>query len=124
MGNLLDLGYKRVRDFDDEGMRENLEYFTRGRSNPAGSDYYAKVVEQRVLYEMEDGSRFENRVSLNIILLVDETENGMLDCFCVPPYPFELKTEGDFDALANLYNVYRSDLEELMECEKKHPSDA
>ena len=55
---------------------------------------------------------------------VDEAENGMLDCFCVPPYPFELKTEEDFDALANLYNVYRSDLKELMEYEKKHPSDA
>ena len=121
---LLDLGYKRVRDFDDKGMRENLEYFTSGRANPIGSDYYAKVVEQRVLYEMDDGSRFENRVSLNIILLADEAENGMLDCFCVPPYPFELKTEGDFDALANLYNVYRSDLKELMEYEKKHPSDA
>lgn len=115
---LLDLDYKRVCDFDNKDMRENLEYFTSERANPIGSNFYAKVVEQCVCYEMDDGSQFENHISLNIIFLVDEIKDNMLDCFCVPPYPFELKTKEDFDVLANLYNIYRSDLRELMEDEK------
>ena len=115
---LIDLDYKRVCDFDNKDMRENLEFFTNERAHPVGSTYYAKVVEQCLQYEMDDGSVFENHIALNIIFLVNEFKDDMLDCFCVPPYPIEMKTQEDFDVLANLYRIYRSDLKELMEDEK------
>lgn len=115
---LLDLDYKRICDFENDEMRENLELFTNERQKPDTATYYAKVVEQCIRYEMDDGSTFENHISLNIIFLVDEFKDDMLDCFCVPPYPFELKTQEDFDALRNLYGIYRSDLKGLMEDEK------
>lgn len=116
---LRDLDYKRVSDFTNKDMRENLEFFTNERAKPKTSNFYAKVIEQYIQYEMDDGSIFENRISLNIIFLIDELEDNMLDCFCVPSYPFELKTQEDFDVLTNLYKIYRNDLKEIMNYEKE-----
>lgn len=121
IAKLLDLDYKRVCDFENNDMRENLEFFTNERQKPDTATFYAKVVEQCIRYEMDDGSVFENRISLGIIFLVDDFNDNMLDCFCVPPYPFELKTQGDFDALRNLYEIYRNDLKKLMDDEKVSP---
>ena len=121
IAKLLDLDYKRVCDFENNDMRENLEFFTNERQKPDTATFYAKVVEQCIRYEMDDGGVFENRISLNIIFLVDDFNDNMLDCFCVPPYPFELKTQEDFDVLRNLYEIYRNDLKELMNDEKVSP---
>lgn len=121
IAKLLDLDYKRVCDFENNDMRENLEFFTNERQKPDTATFYAKVVEQCIQYEMDDGSVFENHISLNIIFLVDDFNDNMLDCFCVPPYPFELKTQEDFNVLRNLYEIYRNDLKELMNDEKVNP---
>lgn len=121
IAKLLDLDYKRVCDFENNDMRENLEFFTNERQKPDTATFYAKVVEQCIQYEMDDGSVFENHISLNIVFLVDDFNDNMLDCFCVPPYPFELKTQEDFGVLRNLYEIYRNDLKELMNDEKASP---
>lgn len=116
---LLGLDYKRICDFEDERLRERLEFLVGKRSKPENATYFAKVLDQTIEYEMDDGSTFQNRISLTIFFLASEPEGNMYDCFCMASYPFEMRTQEDFDVLANLYGIYRDDIREVMEDEKE-----
>ena len=116
---LINLKYKRVCEFNNNDMRENLNFFVKKRYRPVDAEYYAKVVEQHAIYEMDSGDEFTNIISLNIFFLIDEKNDEMLDCFCVASYPFEIKTETDIKILNNLYDIYINDLKQLMEVENE-----
>lgn len=116
---LINLKYKRVCEFNNKDMRENLNFFIKKRCHPVDAEYYAKIIEQHAIYEMDNGDEFTNIISLNIFFLIDEKNDEMLDCFCVASYPFEIKTETDIKILNNLYDIYINDLKQLMEVENE-----
>lgn len=108
------LGYQYFDDFQNPDQREMLQSLVRDRQVPENDTYLVKMIDIQIKYEMEDKSFFINTLSLTLYFLVNEQNNDVDNYFCIPTYPFEMKTEADFDALKQLFDVYRNDVKTVM----------
>ena len=113
INKLKKLGYKRIEEFNPQ-FQDHFKKLLNGRPNPFNSTYYMKMIDITLAYDMEDGSKFENTVSLSIFFMVNEPNNDVDNYYCVCSYPFEIKTEADFDGLQKLFEVYRNDVKTVM----------
>ena len=112
------LQYKPISEFTNPTTRERLQFMISNRTVPNNLTYYAKIIDQEIQYELTDGSTLSHRISLTIFMLADETEETIIDCFTIPSYPFELRVSEDFTVLSELFEIYKSDIKEVMNYEK------
>ena len=116
---LTDLNYKRASEFNNEKMRARINYFIENSFQPPNTEYYVKIVEQQLIYETDSGDTFENSLALINYFLIDKSTEAVIDCFCAPAKPFQIRTASEITILNELYEIYISDLEKIMEKENE-----
>ena len=110
ISKLKQLDYKPIQEFENPNLRHNLNNLIARRMRPFQSEFYVKILDQSIRYEMDDGEFFENRVSLTCFFLINTVDNTLYDYFSVVSYPFDLRTEEDFGLLQNLFTIFRTDV--------------
>ena len=111
ISKLKQLSYKPIQEFTNQTIQRNLNNLVAKRMRPYQSEFYVKIIDQSIRYEMDNGDTFENRVSLTCFFLVNTVDDTLYDYFSVVSYPFDLRTEEDFELLRNLYRIFRTDVE-------------
>lgn len=110
ISKLKQLSYKPIQEFTNQNIQRNLNNLVSKRIRPYQSEFYVKILDQTIRYEMDDGDTFENRVSITCFFLVNTVDNTLYDYFSVVSYPFDLRTEEDFKLLENLFTIFRTDV--------------
>lgn len=108
---LTELNYKPINNFSDEQLKKHLNFFVENRPRPASTTYYAKMLEQKIIYSTDTDATFINTISIISYFLIDTEYDLLCDNFCVISKPFDIRTEEDFETLENLFKIYRSDVE-------------
>lgn len=110
ISKLKQLSYKPIQEFTNQNIQRNLNNLISRRIRPFQSEFYVKILDQSIRYEMDNGDTFENRVSITCFFLVNTVDDTLYDYFSVVSYPFDLRTEEDFKLLENLYTIFRTDV--------------
>ena len=110
ISKLKQLSYKPIQEFNNPTIQRNLNNLIARRMRPYQSEFYVKILDQSIRYEMDNGDTFENRVSITCFFLIDTNNGTLYDYFSVVSYPFDLRTEEDFELLKNLYTIFRTDV--------------
>ena len=110
ISKLKQLDYRPIQEFTSQNLQRNLNNLVSKRMRPYQSEFYVKIIDQTIQYETDDGDIFENRVSLTCVFLINTVDNTLYDYFSVVSYPFDLRTEEDFELLSNLFTIFRTDV--------------
>ena len=114
------LQYNELNEFYDDNLKDHfisLITLSHHLFEP-NAKWYCKNILQKVAYTKNDNTQYVNDVMLSIFFLVDDTL-FIRECFAIPAQPFELRTNEDFEALQNLFNVYCTDAKQIMEVQNK-----
>lgn len=112
---LLELQYRKINEFKNQN---HLQNFVKNCPQLPGCVYYCKILEQKIRYDMDDGSSFYNSITLLCYFYIDEQTKTMHDAFSVLSYPVQFRAEQDMEVLNNLYSIFRSDLKKIYEIDR------
>ena len=115
---LVELNYLPIED-----QPENIRLIFADRIKqipnlPTNITSYVKLIQQRVEYTLSNGQLQLNPVSLAICVFVNNGTFDAIDVFSFVPFPFMFKTNVERDVFNNLYNVYLSDLKQIIQTDE------
>ena len=102
---LLDLNYKLWTDFKKRELKEIAEQVAEREMNDGiFGDFYMKFLQQNLSYK--DGEI--NSIAIACCIVVDNDE--IADAFCLPAFPFFIKSLAEVQCLNSLIETFLTEL--------------